>query len=109
MADDVGTLKLPLGLLWGAQPLDIVTTGVLLSAGAGREGNPVTAALLAVGGLGLVLVVKLALCGVITASAVKSYSIEPLRSRQRVALVASIYVAVVVWNVSLITGRMVLR
>jgi hypothetical protein len=62
-------------LLAGAQIADVITTGVAMAYGA-TEANRIVAALIALGGLGLVFVLKLLLVGALAAAClvVKRYA-----------------------------------
>lgn len=97
-------LRMPVGLLWATQPLDIITTGLLLRSGAGHEGNPLTAYLLHLGGLPLVLLLKLGLVGLITLGALR-HPAGPAAGRHKVLIVAAIYTLVVAWNATLLLVR----
>jgi len=100
-------LRMPLVILAVLQVLDIATTHHLLQVG-GVEGNPIAAALLALGGFTALIIAK----GVILAGiAVKAALVARLgdealaRALRRICVVAIIYTAVVGWNTYLMTVR----
>lgn len=99
-------LALPLGILAASQPLDIITTYMLLSSGVAVEGNPLTAWLIALGGLGLVLAMKLGLTASIAGKACWLAKSKPAKARRYVLVVAGFYTAVVSWNAGLMLGRL---
>ena len=91
-------LRLPAGLFLVAQVLDVWTTSAALAAG-GRELNPLSAHVLALGGFLGLTAVKLVVCGAaIACSAVLVRQGRGNRARLALSGICCYYALVVVWN-----------
>ena len=97
---DVSPVRIgvPLALLLATQPIDVVTTALILGSGDGHEGNPLTLLLLHAGGYPLLLAVKLALVGAIATKAVFLSRHSVPRARSYLIIGAVMYTAIVSWN-----------
>lgn len=97
----------PLALLLVTQPIDVLTTAVILGTGVGHEGNPLTLLLLRAGGFPLLLVVKLALVGAIGAKAFFLSRHRQPRGRTYLMGGALAYTAIVGWNAAILVTRLI--
>jgi hypothetical protein len=97
---------IPLALLLATQPIDVLTTALVVGSGAGHEGNPLTLMVLNAGGYGLMLVVKLALVAAIAAEAVILGRQSVTRARRYLMVATVMYTAIVAWNGVILVGRL---
>jgi len=98
MAVDPVRVGVPLALLLATQPIDVLTTALILRGGDGHEGNPLTLFLLHAGGYPFLLAVKLALVSAIAAKAVLLSRHSVPRARSYLTIGAVMYTLIVSWN-----------